>query len=269
MQLVLIFDADNTLWDTDSVFRKAQMAMLETLARARLLKDPGSHLEMLRHIDQELVQRLGTAEYNFQILATALYFVFKEALTPEQAVRKAITHAHGTEVDAVVQEAYQVFTERLKAIPCLFPDTEGTLSSIRTSVLPNDSVIMIILSEGEPQRLERVLQAHNMRRVGLFDEIIIAQKSRATFELAKQTAYSHHYIAPSGTQPIVILVGDSLHRDIKLGNQTGMITVYKPSAYKGYETPRSADEHPCYTINRLSELPLILKDIVLQGGRNT
>ena len=66
---------------------------------------------------------------------------------------------------------------------------------------------------------------------------------------------------PSCSAAPAVLIGDSLHRDIKLGNQAGFITIYKPSPFKGDEKPLGADEHPDYTIAMLSELPAVLGDL--------
>jgi FMN phosphatase YigB (HAD superfamily) len=72
MKAVLIFDADNTLWDTDSVFRSAQLSLLRTLQKFHLLSDPEEHLSTLRTIDRELFEQMGRFEYDFKVLSIAL-----------------------------------------------------------------------------------------------------------------------------------------------------------------------------------------------------
>jgi putative hydrolase of the HAD superfamily len=72
MHFVLIFDADNTLWDTNAVFHSAQVAMLETFETVDILSNARSQVERLRAIDRILIQRLERHEYDFRILATAL-----------------------------------------------------------------------------------------------------------------------------------------------------------------------------------------------------
>jgi FMN phosphatase YigB (HAD superfamily) len=57
------------------------------------------------------------------------------------------------------------------------------------------------------------------------------------------------------------MIGDSLHRDIKPGNLTGFITVYKPSPYKGDEKPKDPKEEPNYRIRDLGDLIPILKNL--------
>ena len=41
MGTIITFDVDNTIWDTDSVFRNAQLAMLNVLVDLGLIKAPG------------------------------------------------------------------------------------------------------------------------------------------------------------------------------------------------------------------------------------
>ena len=77
---------------------------------------------------------------------------------------------------------------------------------------------------------------------------------------AKETGLKLFPGSARSIEVVFILIGDSLQRDIKLGNQTGCITIYKPSAFKGIEIPTSPVEQPCFTIMSLDELPAILRD---------
>ena len=68
MNSIIVFDADNTLWDTDGVFKNAQKALLQKLADADLLADPDSEISKLRAVDRQLFARMGRFEYNFKAL---------------------------------------------------------------------------------------------------------------------------------------------------------------------------------------------------------
>src|SRR5690349_5120340 len=114
MQAVLVFDADNTLWDTDSVFRAAQLAVLSTLAEAGIISDPYSQLGTLRTVDQELIRQLGRAEYDFSLLPTALIAFYTSGLATTEAARIAIAQQKdnsSTGSAKVVRAAYQAFEE--------------------------------------------------------------------------------------------------------------------------------------------------------------
>ncbi len=142
--------------------------------------------------------------------------------------------------------------------PPLYPDTEAVLALVRAS----RSVVTVLFSEGNPERLERILRAHDIRRKGLFDAIIIGPKSKEAFEEAKRRGRELLPGIGGYPNPPVVLIGDSLHRDIKLGKQAGLMTVYKPSSFTGNEEP-SDDDRPDRTISDLGELPTVLDSLLL------
>lgn len=267
MKAVLIFDADNTLWDTDSVFRSAQLALLETLAKDGLLTDPESQLETLRMLDRELFSQMGRFEYDFKVLSAALAYYYSRQLLLKDAVYQAISDmkkGYCSQLAVVIDDACHAFKQGLSGIPNLYPGTEAMLSYISALRASENPVATVLLSEGEPERLKRILKAHQIVRRGFFDDIIIEKtKSKETFERAKQSGLKHLRKAGDSTQTLFFLVGDSLKRDIKFGNQLGFVTVYKPSPFMGREEPRELDERPCYIIQNLGELPSLLNSLGL------
>ena len=135
--MVLVFDADNTIWDTDAVFRGGQLALLEAFAKAKLITQPNLHLKTLRIIDQALVNKLGQAEYDFRLLSAALAYFYSRKSTVPEAVNAAIAHASlvvSPDLPKIIEEAYQAFRRGLKAVPCLYPETTFVLSAIRASI---------------------------------------------------------------------------------------------------------------------------------------
>jgi putative hydrolase of the HAD superfamily len=263
----MIFDADNTLWDTDSVFRSAQSAILRKLAEAGLVTNPESRLEALRLLDQELTKQLRNFEYDFTVLAlAAAYYFSTPSLTLKSAVHKALTREEGKidpKLAIAITEAYESFKDALFKIPKLYPDAEEVLRSINDLKTHGNAIATILLSEGDPARLERILRAHKIRERAFFDEIIIGPKSKQTFERAKIAGQKHLPRVRPPKSTLVIVTGDSLHRDIKFGNEIGAITVYKPSPFKGDEEPHERNERPNYRISKLSELIAILKSLEL------
>lgn len=264
MKAVLIFDGDNTLWDTDSVFRNAQLALLKILAKDKLLTDPESQLKVLRMLDKELFSQIGRFEYDFKVLsAAAAYYYFKK-LPLQDAVKKAISNAKNgksSELAVLINDAFHAFEQCLNEIPSLYPDAETILSCICTLRASKAPIATVLLSEGKFSRLKRILEAHKIEERSFFDAIIIDEKNKQTFEKAK--LLGQEYLSKLGysTMPFFLLIGDSLKRDIKFGNQVGCITVYKPSPFMGREESHELDEQPCYTIQNLSELPLLLNKL--------
>lgn len=270
IEAVLIFDADNTLWDTDSVFRSAQLALLEILAKYGLLTDPESQLETLRMLDRELFSKMGRFEYDFKVLSAALAYYYYKQLPLKDAVHKAISDSkegYCYQLAVVIDDACHAFKQGLSGIPNLYSDTEAMLSSICALRASKNPVATVLLSEGEPGRLKLILEAHKIVRRGFFDDIIIERtKSKEIFERAKQSGLKHLHKRGDSAQTLFFLIGDSLKRDIKFGNQLGFVTVYKPSPFMGREEPRELDERPCYTIQKLAELPSLLNSLGFPAG---
>lgn len=160
-----------------------------------------------------------------------------------------------------INDAYHAFQQGLKKIPKLYPDVEKTLYSFCPLRAEQNVLVTILLSEGEPIRLKRILKKQKINS-NLFD-VIVVKKNREFFENAKQIGLKHFGCYRESEPTHLIAVGDSLKRDIKFSNQAGFITVYKPSPFMGKEEPCELDEKPCYTIQTLKELSPLLKSLGL------
>ena len=259
---VLIFDADNTLWHTNAIFRAAQLAALRVLAEASLIVDPEAQLETLRTLDRELVRRMGRFEYDFRVLLAAVSY-HTQGLPAEEAITRAITRSEegvGLEHSAAVERAHAAFRRGLDEVPPLYPDAEAILTAIRSSQ-SDQHIITVLFSEGDPERVERTLRANGVREREFFDEIIVAHKSREAFEAANELGLQHLPQRKDGGEILTVSIGDALRRDIKFCNQAGFITVYIPSDFHGREEPQEPDEEPCFTIESLRELPAVLRGL--------
>jgi putative hydrolase of the HAD superfamily len=263
---VLIFDGDNTLWDTDAVFRSAQFGLLTTLGDAGIVHDPHTQLDLLRALDRELISQLGVAEYDFRLLAVAVARFFTGQLTIATAVAHALVppEADGA-LDAVIDAALDAFRSKLSEVPPLFPGAEIVLTSIRSAITGGAPAASVLYSEGKAERIEHILESHGLQRRGFFDVVVLAPKTVEGFRHAEELgrAYVRHTETQRGA---VVVVGDSLQRDIRPANQIGATTVYKPSKFKGNEVPQSASDAPAYTIGELTELLNILVDFGFPGA---
>ena len=266
--IALVFDADNTLWDTDSVFRSAQIALLGVLSEKGLLEEPEAELAALREVDQALSEQVGRFEYDFRHLVRALIPLYRERQSVEDAVAGALsTEADLDEDDAaLVEQAVMAFGKRMGATPALYPGTVETLSLVRSRLGRAMPCAMAVFSEGDPKRLRRILKAHGRKFEGLFDDLIIAPKSVESFREAKRAVLRHLAGSADGEpreqEAVVVMVGDTLRRDVKFGNQAGFTTVYKPSPYKGREQPQGDDEEPDFTIGAWDEFPAVVDRLV-------
>src|SRR5689334_17438900 len=91
MNAVVVFDADNTLWDTNAVFRDAQLELLRVFEKHRLITSAEAELGTLRQIDRALIRRSGHFEYDFTALADALVEYYTAGISTDEAADRALT----------------------------------------------------------------------------------------------------------------------------------------------------------------------------------
>ncbi len=272
MQAVVIFDADNTLWDTDAVFRAAQLAMLTEIIPPGSRVDAPIFLDQLRALDRLISSRVGLAEYDFHLLAIAEAYVLWCEASPEAAAEQAVgSGAAGLPPAAVAaaRRATRLFRERLTDTPPLYPDTRTVLEALRRpGDTPGDAIAVVVCSEGDERRLRRVLAAHHLEEDNLIDGLIIAPKSVHALEQARRIGVAHLPPLHADEMPLTVVVGDSLRREIRFGKRIGALTVYKPSGYMGneHERPLEDDERPDCVIRTLSELLPFLRRCGLRVG---
>ena len=262
---LLIFDADNTLWDTNAVFREAQLALLRPFAEHVPNLSPEEEFVTLREIDRLLFQRLGKFEYDFRILATAIAHFHLQGLSVEDAVCGAMEGTDGALSPsdiALVDQAHQDYSVALQVIPPLLPDTRHVLQTLREKRSLQDGLALTLFSEGDPDRLERILMAHGFAGTNVFDATHIGPKSKESFTRFQEIGQGFLNLT-NGSSSQTVVIGDSLKREIKCGNQIGATTVYIPAGFMGAELPTVDDEKPAYTLSRLGELPGLTCDLHL------
>lgn len=261
MKVVLILDADNTIWDTDSLFDTAQVSMLRELKRHEFALHSREDLTTLRAIDRKLSQRLGTPEYDFDLLARAL-IAHSRGLASDEAVDAAIAgRALTSEADRQASRTAVKALHRVLSRPAkLLPGFRSVLHFLQhyKQERPRE-LAAILVSEGRRERVLKTIKYHRLNDDGTrFDRILLGQKgvelfARAKFEGAK-ILETH--------DPRTVVVGDSMQADIKPGNLIGAITIYKPSGFLGEEVPSLPEERPKYKISNLRELLPILESIL-------
>ncbi len=266
MSFVLIFDADNTLWDTNAVFHAAHTAMLEVLAKAQLVAAAPDQVTRLRTIDRALMQHFGRHEYDFQTLVVAIVAHSQHGLPPDQAAAYA-TAKGAADFDpftrAAITQAHAVHTKTLAQLPPLVPGVMEMLTHLHTSRAQRRHISMVLFSEGHPDRLEQTLTAYRLRQEGYFDEIVMERKSTNAF--TRVGALGRQYVSGTATHDVTtVVIGDSMTRDVRPANAVGFTTVYVPSQFEGQERPQRVMDHPDFQIGSLRELPSILASLGLE-----
>jgi FMN phosphatase YigB (HAD superfamily) len=272
MSLIIAFDADNTIWDANSVFRESQIVLLRTLSMTGVFTDPDNKLDLLRKIDFQLGKRIGKFEYDFKLLGTAILDYFANTHSIEQSVDNVLNNQTPIleEHEDLIELAHHNFHLALKKIPPLFPDTSIVLDTLRFKRNADRLLRTVLYSEGDKTRLERIISSHQIREENWFDSFFLSTKSPEAYKqlkvkckhLLKNSIHHDNY-----EEPFYVMVGDNLERDVRFANIAGYITIYKPSLYKGKEKITDPEDKPCYTITNLRESLQIFEDLKQQSKR--
>jgi putative hydrolase of the HAD superfamily len=254
---VLVFDADNTLWNTNAVFRKAQLEILRVFAKSGLIKEPESELDNLRLIDKALANLAQDFEYRPIMLPVALDHYYSRNVSVDEAAAWALQQGSGYAQD-FVRYSCESFNKALEQIPPMFKDAEEVLIRLQDSRSSGTPITLVMFSEGKAHRLERILEAHDLRNRKVFDQIVIQKKSLDSFCHVREMAYRHSSSVKEYPETLFVMVGDSIQRDIVLANRTGFVTVYKPAGFLGEEDGCLEDEEPRFRIDSLLEIPGLL-----------
>ncbi|HSE15777.1 MAG TPA: hypothetical protein VLB46_01920 [Pyrinomonadaceae bacterium] len=255
----IVFDADNILWDTDAVFRRAQLGLLQVFVKEGVIRHAEPELMNLRLMDKMLAKLYGKFEYDLTSLPIALYRQYHSRESLIEAAQWTIQHNNST--TDLIKRACEVFTKNLEDTPPLFEDAKELLHSLQAFRLAGYPIITIMFSEGEITRLSRTIEAHNLRRLRLFDEIVLRPKSIECFQNVRRLALRHLPVDTNNPNSLLVMIGDSLKRDVMFANLAGFVTVYKPSNFLGQETPCTREEEPNFQINSLLALPQVLDEL--------
>jgi putative hydrolase of the HAD superfamily len=207
-------DADNTLWDTNSVYAKAQLGLLKRAEKIAGKRTPSSTpLEYLRQYDQGIAkQHHSHLRYPPSLLIRALVKGL-QGEPWETAVENVLTHGSvPTEDEKCAVDAFQADLSRL---PPLLPSVQEGLRIAHDAGIP-----VYIVTEG-PANV-----AHS-RQVALGIEkytngIHSATKTRELYLRLAEKAAPHR----------AVMIGDQPDRDIRLAHNAGLSTILVAGHFK-------------------------------------
>lgn len=210
--LLWITDADNTLWDTDSVFANAQLALLEAMeAASGQPLESGDRLRFVREIDQGIAaQHHRGLRYSAELLALGVW----ERLSGRSladSVRRAL---NGSPSSSTLRSVSEAFSAGLCEVPSLRPGVIEGLIELR-----DRGADIIVASEGSKARIERTLTHHN-----------VASFVRMCIEAPKTTELFRR-LATASERKEPWMIGDQLDRDIVPSRAAGYRTVYFPGSF--------------------------------------
>ncbi|WP_177191751.1 HAD family hydrolase [Nitrosospira sp. Nsp14] len=243
--IAFVLDADNTLWDTDRVYRKAHLWLLAEIEREFRLTSAEieDRLQFVRIIDQELATKhhLGL-RYPARLLVKALATTLN-GLDRASAIRSAIfegiesDHYH---FDYLATE----FDRKIREIPELRDQVACTVEQLYNNKIP-----MVVATESSAQQCSVILKKLGLEK--FIDSVIAAPKSP---ELFLRIANKLHLPGSS-----CFVVGDQLDRDIAPAMQIGFTGIYFPGGFSPNWTLSFKHVKPQYVISSFAEIPKIIE----------
>jgi putative hydrolase of the HAD superfamily len=216
---VVLVDADNTLWDTDAVFREAQLLVLDRVeVAARKTSAAIDRLEFIRSYDQALAQKHHLhLRYPAQLLVRGVEAGLA-GVTPDVAARDAISGRtlagsllDQAGVDAIVAD----YVQALARTPGLL---DGVAEGVRAA--KDAGLRLFVMTEGRIEKQKRILELHGL--LDLFEGVWEMTKERSQFDrVVSRFAGSR-----------VVVVGDQPDRDIVPAKAAGCSTVLVPSRFR-------------------------------------
>jgi putative hydrolase of the HAD superfamily len=241
--ILLVTDADNTLWDTNSIYAEAQLSLLSDIEEVvgRQCQVP-ERLAFVRRLDQGLALKHELhLRYPSALLASAVENALRGYPT-EQAIDSALRLDH---ISAVVQRFgrhLDRFEERIRnSTPSLRQGVRDFFCQLDTNTL-----WLIVATETDSGRCNSVLQHHDLTRN--VQDVVSGLK----------TPMFYGDISARYPATIRFSVGDQLDRDIAPAKHAKFITVYFPGEFIPFWSPSAASVSPDYEISSFAELGSII-----------
>ncbi|WP_338638367.1 HAD family hydrolase [Burkholderia pyrrocinia] len=215
---VVLCDADNTLWDTDSVFAEAQDILLNRVEAIVGVKTSARwRVEFVRQYDQALAEK---HHLHFRYPPIMLVFALTDGLlgtSPDAAAAAAMIGNRGTRIISI-QHAEKLVAEYLAALdqtPILLPSVkEGLLCAIAAKLN------IYVLTEGRIERQREIIRWHGIESA--FDGVLEITKTTSQFQRLRERFASAS----------VTVIGDQPDRDISPALSAGCSAVLVPSRFR-------------------------------------
>lgn len=241
---ILFVDADNTLWDTDAVFARAQLALLDDVVAALgTSPPPGDALAFIRAVDQALAERHH---------AGLRY-------PPRLLIRATELALMGTPADAAARNSwkgislYRIDDDAASAIEQSFFAALATPPEPRPGVLEGlerlhaVACLLLVISEGAKAKIDR-----NAEKLG------IARFLDRVLEVKKSPEVYRRILRLTSVPSRAYMVGDQLDRDIAPAKVAGIGTIYFPGGFQPRWSPVVETIGPDHIIASFAEVPHIV-----------
>jgi len=240
----IFVDADNTLWDTDSIFADAQRKLLERIEIATgVATDAEDRLAYVREVDQAIAERHhARLRYPPKLLIRGLEAALA-GLPSERAARMAWrSSTRGRLPDDCVGEIEQDFFADINRYPEIRVGVRDGLEALRAA-----NCLVLVVTEGTRVKVEKTAKRLGLDR--LFARII---------EGTKRPELYRRVLLLTGAPKRAFMVGDQLDRDIAPARVAGLETIYFPGGFQPRWARNELDACPDHTIATFADVPNIV-----------
>ena len=239
--VVVAIDADNTLWDTNTIFAKAQLHLLGLIETETKRLAIGNKLKFIRAIDQELALLHNyDLRYPPHILVKATINVLL-GLPLNEAARLAIDSKDSVSPDVSTYTA--AFLGYLKTeIPRLRRGVRRGLAKLNSR-----NYHLVIVTESNHGRCGMFLEKHNLRKY-----------IHSIYEVKKSTDAYKKLLLDFPNAEAKVMIGDQLDRDIIPAKHAAFFTIYFPGGFNPTWTPNQEPVWFDQQISSFAEVPDIV-----------
>lgn len=233
MTPILYSDADNTLWDTDAVYRRAHVWLFnEAVERLAVKPEVDDPLAFVRSIDQDLIE------------SHPAHFRYPPSLLVRELLNRLSREENDSSRESLVAEVTAGFTDLLSEPATL---REGVLVGLKRLHLLRYPVHVI--TEGSLERCSRRVRDHGI--------------SAYVKSIESVTKDAQHFLKlrqQLSAERVGWVVGDQLTRDILPARASGLNTLYFPGSFlPRWERALSIDPE-IIQIKSFADVPLILEN---------
>lgn len=242
--VVVFVDADNTLWDTDSVFATAQLNMLERVEKATgTVAATNDRLAYVRAVDQALAERHHAGlRYPPKLLVRGLEAALA-GVPVERAARAARRGSDtGSLSDSSVSEIEQAFFDDLSRSPEIRTGVREGLEALQMA-----NCLVLVITEGQRTRIEKTMKRLHLGN--LVDRIIEGPKRPELYQRVLRLV---------GPSKRAFMVGDQLDRDIAPAKAAGLETIHFSGGFRPRWTPEEGLIQPDHQIRTFSDVSSII-----------
>ncbi|MGH6648910.1 HAD family hydrolase [Aquabacterium sp.] len=216
---IVLVDADNTLWDTDAVFRDAQLLLLSLIeAQTQIACKAPDRLAFIRAYDQALAQKHHLhLRYPPQLLVRSV----EAGLTgrgPEAASHQAIAGQLSLSVLVSQFAVDRIVAEYLQALSSTPRLLQGVAVGVRAAKAAG--LRLFVMTEGRVEKQKALLELYEL--TGSFEGVWEMTKERSQFDR----------VVTRFAESQVVVIGDQPDRDIVPAKAAGCSTVLIPSRFK-------------------------------------